>query len=161
VVEQPDSVAEHDGRHAHEDLVEQARVDALVGGAGAEDVDVLVTRGGLGHGDTALDVVDEGDIRRRGVRGVVGQHELRSVPPPSERLALLALDAPVRIVAAEGVVADEQRADLVDELVHRRVGPQVFGQPGHVTIRAGDEPVERHGDRIQHLTHGLPPSRSM
>jgi hypothetical protein len=47
VIEQPDAVAEQDGRDAHEDLVEHTRVEALPGDAGAEDVDVLVTRDGL------------------------------------------------------------------------------------------------------------------
>src|ERR1039458_3323039 len=46
-VEQPDAVAEQDGRDAHEDLVQQIRVEALPGGAGAEDVDVLVTAAAL------------------------------------------------------------------------------------------------------------------
>src|ERR1035441_68737 len=160
-VEQPDAVAEQDGRDAHEDLVQQTRVEALPGGAGAEDVDVLVTRGGPGRGDAAVEVTDEGDIRYRGVRGMAGKHELRSVPPPAERPAFLGLDALVRIVAAEGAAADEKGADLADHMVRRRVGPEVLGQPGHVTTWAGDEAVQRHSGRIQQLTHELPPSRSI
>jgi hypothetical protein len=39
-----------------------------------------------------------------------------------------------------------------------RVRPEVLGQPGHVTTRAGDEAIQRHRGRIQHLTHAPPPS---
>ncbi len=60
-VEQPDAVAEQDGRDAHEDLVEHTRVEALPGNLGAKDADVLVTCGGLGRGDAAVEVTDEGD----------------------------------------------------------------------------------------------------
>jgi hypothetical protein len=67
----------------------------------------------------------EGDVRHRRVRGVVGEHELRSAPASAERLAFPGLDAVVRIVAAEGALADEQRPDVVDELVNRWVGPEV------------------------------------
>src|SRR6266545_2543161 len=132
-VEQPDAVTEQDGRDEHEDLVEHTRVEALLGGVGAEDVDVLVSRGGLGRGDAAVEITDEGDTRHRGVRGVMGEDELWSGPPPAERLAFVGR-APVRIVAAEGAAADEKCADLADEL------------------------VQRHGGRIQHLPHDLPPS---
>ena len=55
-VEQPDAVAEQHPRDAHEDLVDQTRVEALDGRARAEDVDVLVTRGGLRRGDAAVQV---------------------------------------------------------------------------------------------------------
>jgi pyridoxine 4-dehydrogenase len=41
-VEQPDAVAEQDGGDAHQDLVEHTCVEALPGGTGAEDVDVLI-----------------------------------------------------------------------------------------------------------------------
>lgn len=54
MVEQADTVAEQDGRCEHEDLVEHTRVEALRSGVGAEDVDVVVTRGGLGRGDAAV-----------------------------------------------------------------------------------------------------------
>lgn len=46
VVEQPYAVAEQDGRDEHEDLVERARVDALAGDLGAQDVYVLLARDG-------------------------------------------------------------------------------------------------------------------
>lgn len=68
VVEQPDAAAEHDGRDDREDLVEHTRLEALLSGAGAQDVDVLVTCGGLGRGDAAVEVADEGDTRHRGVQ---------------------------------------------------------------------------------------------
>ncbi len=58
-VEQPDAVAEQDGRDAHQDLVQHARVEALLSDAGAEDV--VVACGGLGGGDAAVEVADEGD----------------------------------------------------------------------------------------------------
>jgi hypothetical protein len=47
-VEQPDTVAEQDGRDVHEDLVEHTRIEALLSGVGPGDVDVLVNGGGLG-----------------------------------------------------------------------------------------------------------------
>src|SRR6266508_2023233 len=125
-IEQPDAVAEQDGRDEHKDIVEHTRVEALPGNLGAEDVDVLVTRGGLGRGDAAVEVTDEGDTRHRCLGGVVGEHELWSGPPPAKRLAFLGR-ALVRIVAAEGAAADEKRADHADNLVHGRVGPEVLG----------------------------------
>jgi hypothetical protein len=122
-VEQPDAIAEQDRRDAHEDLVEEARVDALVSDAGAEDVDVLVTGSGLGRRDAALEVTDEGDTRHRSVRGVVGRHELWAGPSPAKRLAFLGR-AFVWIVAAKGAVADEKSVDLADNVVTVGLGPR-------------------------------------
>ncbi|MDB5058454.1 MAG: hypothetical protein JWO59_1926 [Chloroflexi bacterium] len=126
VIEQPDAVAEQHRHDAHEDLVDHSRLEALPGDLGADDVDVLVARGGFGRGESAGEVTDEGGTRHRRVGGVVGEHELWSAPTPAKRLAFLAR-ALVRIVAAKGAVADEKSADLADKLVHRRVGPEVLG----------------------------------
>src|SRR5439155_11601349 len=97
-------------------------------------------------------VTDEGDTRHRRLRSVVGEHELWPAPAPAERLALLVRTL-VRIVATEGPVADQKRADPADDLAHYRVRPEVFRQPGHVTTPPGDEAVQGHGGRVQHRGH--------
>jgi hypothetical protein len=51
----------------------------------------------------------------------------------------------VRIVAAEGAVANKQGADLAHHVVDGRVRAEVRRHPGRVAARAGDEAVERHG----------------
>jgi hypothetical protein len=53
---------------------------------------------------------------------VVGEHELGPAPA-AERLALLGR-ALVRVVAAEAAVADQEGADVAEQLVDRRVGAQ-------------------------------------
>src|SRR2546423_438636 len=151
-VEQVYVAAEQHGRDADEDLVEHPGVEALPRDVGADDVHVPVARGGRGRGDRAVEVTDERDARYRRGRGMVGEHELRPLPPAAERLAL-ALRAPVRIVTAERARADQQGADPADELGHRRVGPEVRGQPGHVAARAGDEAVQRHRRGVDEFSH--------
>src|SRR5258708_3598829 len=97
-------------------------------------------------------ITDERDTRHLSVGGVVSEHELRSGPPSAEWLAFLGCVL-IRIVAAERALADEQRADPADKVVHRRVGPEVLGQPGHVAIRTSHEAVQRHSGREQYLCH--------
>ena len=122
-VEQPDTVAEHDGGDEHQDLVEHTRIEALLGRVGAEDIDVLVTGSGLGCGNAAFEVADEGDTRHRTVRRVMCEHELWSGPAPAERLACLGR-ALVRIVAAKGAVPDEEGADVAMSSSTVGLGPR-------------------------------------
>jgi hypothetical protein len=69
----------------------------------------------------------------------MGQHELRTAPPAAERFALRS-GAPVRVVAAEGAAADEQRPDLPEKVVEHRVGVEVVGEPGHVAVGPAMKP---------------------
>jgi len=48
----------------------------------------------------------------------------------------------VGIVAVEGAVAYQKRADLDHDLVHGRIGPEVVDHPRRVTTRPGDEAVQ-------------------
>lgn len=66
-------------------------------------------------------VGDEGDVRHGGGRRLVGEDELGPAPPAAERLALV-LGSFVRVVAAEGAVADEKRADPGEQVVDGGVG---------------------------------------
>lgn len=83
---------------------------------------------------------------------MVGKHALRPAPSSTEWLSFPAFDALVRIVIAEGAIADGQRPDLVDHVVYQRIGSKVLGRPGHIPARTGDEPIERHGDRVEQLS---------
>lgn len=53
---------------------------------------------------------------------------------------------------------DEQRADPADDLVHRRIGSEELGQPGHVTVRSGNEPVKGMVAECSRLAMLRPPS---
>src|SRR4051812_48778241 len=97
-VEEPDTVAEQHRRDTYEDLVEFARVEALVGHLGTEDVDILVAGRSLCRRDATGEVTHEGDTRHRHAWGVVRQHELRPAPAPAKGLAFLGR-ALVRVVA--------------------------------------------------------------
>lgn len=54
---------------------------------------------------------------------MMGEHELRPARAAAGELALL-LGTAVRVVPAEGVGADRQRADPPDQLVDLRFGPR-------------------------------------
>src|SRR5262245_43535682 len=117
MLEQFDAVAQHDRSNQHEHLVEQAGLYALARDAGTQDVHVFVPCCGFGSRDSAGQIGDESNARYRGVGYPMGEHELRPTPSAAKRLAFL-LGALVRVVTAECPVADEQCADLADQLVH-------------------------------------------
>src|ERR1700730_5092182 len=58
-VEEPGAVAEQDRQDGHRDLVERPRLEALAGGAGPENVDVLVAGRGPGRGEGRGQIRDE------------------------------------------------------------------------------------------------------
>jgi hypothetical protein len=83
VVEHPDTVAEQDGRDEHDDLVEHTRFEALPGDLGTKDTDVLVACGGVGRGDGAVAITDEGAPGT----GVSAEHLIRCPIPASNEPA--------------------------------------------------------------------------
>jgi hypothetical protein len=80
-----------------------------------------VARGGLGrrHGD--VEVVEERHALDRLVRRIVREDELRSRPATAERLALLVLDARVRIIAVERPADRRAARRSGGQVVDRRV----------------------------------------
>ena len=111
VVEHAHPVAEQHRGEEHQDLVEQTSLDALLGDIRAEDVDVPVPGGLLGLGDGGVQVTDERDVGGWLGRWLVGEDEHRPVVLAAERA--FAVGAAVGVVAAEGAVAGQDRADAV------------------------------------------------
>ncbi|MEK8109267.1 hypothetical protein NKG94_40380 [Micromonospora sp. M12] len=88
-----------------------------------------------------MQVTDERDVRGWLGRRSVGEDEHRPVVLAAE--CAFAVGAAVRVVAAEGAVAGQDRADVGQQALRRRIfGAEVLGQPGHVAARAGDVAVE-------------------
>jgi hypothetical protein len=156
VLEHADPVAEHHRRHRDQHLVELADLDALAGDVGAEHVDVALPRRRARGGDRRREVVEEEDVGRLVGRRIVGEDELRAAPGAAE--GALLVGAAVRVVAAPGVVADQERADPRDQLAADPVRPQPV-QPLHVAAGAGDEAVERGRRRVEELRHPQPSIR--
>ena len=160
MIEQTGAVAEQDRHHCHHHLVQHTGLQTLRGDAGAEHIDALVPRRGARLFDRRGQVADEGHPRHRVGRRPVRQHELRPVPAAAERLTL-AGPALIRVVAAVGPVADEDRPGLRNEVVHNGIRVEEASETGHFTAGAGDEPVNRHRRRIEKLRHGRLDRRQM
>jgi hypothetical protein len=156
VVEQRSPVTEEDRYDDGENLVEPARLETLTGDVGAQHVHVAVTGGGFGRRQPGEYVGHEEDAGGVGGR-VMSDHVLRPVPAAAEGFAGV-LVVLVRIVAAVRRGADQQGADVADQLADQRVRAQMCGEPGHVAAGTGDVAVERHGDGVQDLGHRERPS---
>ena len=122
MLEQPGAFTEQHRHDGDQHLVQHAGAQALRRHVGTEDGDVLVAGSGGCLGDGRVEAGDEGETGNHFGGRMVGEHELGTVPAAAERFALARL-ALERVVPGERAPADQQRADLWDQLVNSRIGP--------------------------------------
>ena len=171
MVEESPALAEQDGDDVDLHLVEQAGAQTVLGGIGAVQHHVAITRRGLGLGDGRFDAVGHVRDRRRAGRWVLG----RLMGWDEDRHSIVMITVPVP-GDVEGPTANEDRAggdELVEHWATRAVGPvrariaAAVGEPGvqplsvdaepvvGAVVGSGDESVEGHRHVEDEVPHEL------
>ena len=154
MLEQPGAFAEQHRSDGDQHLVQDAGAQALRSHVGAEDGDVLVAGSGGCLVDGRVEAGDKGEAGKRVGRWMVGEHELGTVPAAAERSP--SPGRPLSGSSPENVrrpVSSAPTCGISSSTVG--LGPMIFGQPGHVAVRAGDETVDRHRRRVEEFRHPL------